>query len=99
MSKQKSKTCYALHVEYARPFVKHFFGVYSTAEGVVHALLNIEGLKQIPTSSEIKASLVASSVYQQTEQHVTIWIGELPTQMVEYACGKLQRIREELLGP
>ncbi len=99
VNEQKSKTCYALHVEYARPFVKHFFGVYSTAEGVVDALLKMKGLKQVPTSSEIKASFVASDVYHQTEQHITIWIGELPTQMVEYACGKLQRIREELLGP
>ena len=99
MCEQKSNTCYVLHVEYSWPFVKHFFGVYSTADTLVDALCKFKGLDEIPSASQIKAHFVASDVYRKEQLHMMIWIGEVPLQMVEYACGKLQRIREELLGP
>jgi hypothetical protein len=95
---QKESINYVLHVEYSMPFVKNFFGVYSTAEQVVDAIIVLKP-KHVPTSAEIKATFVASDVYTQAEEGLRLWVGEVPEQMVEYACGKLQRIRSELLLP
>lgn len=95
---RKTNINYALHVEFNMPFVKHFFGIYSTAEQVIDAIIVLKP-KHIPTSTEIKATFAASDVYTQAEEGLQFWIGEVPEQMVEYACGKLQRIRNELLLP
>ena len=99
MHEQKSNTCYILHVQYSWPLVKNFFGVYSTTEEIVEALCKFKGLDEIPSAPQIKAQFAASDVYHKEQLHMSIWIGEAPAQMIEYACGKLQRIQDKLMGP
>lgn len=92
---------YSLHIEYNHPFVKHFFGVYHSADLVAEIVSGLNGMKKRISANEISAHFVATDVfcYEQTDPSIRLWIGEVPKRLMDFTCGKTKRIPKDSLAP
>jgi len=85
-----------LHLIHNKPYDKHFFGVYSSIKNVIEVLSNFCGGK-IPTEVDIHSTFIASDVFILKDKNYEIIIGEIKNDLVEFACGKTTRIKQDAL--
>ena len=86
---------YAVHLVYNKPLDKHFFGVYKDLEVLADSVSPYISV----SVTDAQAHLIATDVYINEENSCRIEVGEINSNMVDFACGKKFRIPSRDLLP